>query len=115
MWAVLPLKDFVSAKSRLSGVLSPVERRRLFHAMVEDVLSVLSDSDLIDGVLLVSDDPTAALLAEHFTVELLDEPPVSGSEKHRQPLNAAVAAGCRPGVELVGEADILVHDNIPGH
>ena len=114
MWAVLPLKDFVSAKSRLSGVLSPVERRRLFHAMVEDVLSVLSDSDVIDGVLLVSDDPTAALLAEHFSVELLDEPPASGSEEYRQPLNIAVAAGCRRVVELVGETDILVlHADLP--
>ena len=37
MWAVLPLKDFVSAKQRLSGVLSATARRRLFHAMVEDV------------------------------------------------------------------------------
>ena len=40
VWALLPLKDFVNAKKRLSGVLSAAERRRLFHVMVEDVLDV---------------------------------------------------------------------------
>ena len=65
MWAVLPLKDFVSAKQRLSGVLSATERRRLFHAMVEDVLSVLIQAPSIVGIVIVSDDPTAALMARH--------------------------------------------------
>ena len=54
MWSVLPLKDFVSAKQRLSGVLSAAERHRLFHAMVEDVLSVLTQAPSIDGTVIVS-------------------------------------------------------------
>lgn len=68
VWAVLPLKDFVSAKQRLSGVLAAHERRHLFHTMVEDVLSVLAGHPAIEQVLVVSDDPSAALLAEHYGV-----------------------------------------------
>ena len=40
--ALVPLKDLVAAKSRLSGVLSPAERRSLAQAMVEDVLALSS-------------------------------------------------------------------------
>jgi len=111
MWVVLPLKDFVSAKQRLSGVLSAVERRRLFHAMVEDVLSVLSAAPSIDGVVIVSDDPTAKLMAEHYQVHLLDEP-----EAHQtlSPLNAAVSAGCEKVLALAGDVDICVlHADLP--
>ena len=111
MWVVLPLKDFVSAKQRLSGVLSAVERRRLFHAMVEDVLSVLSAAPSIAGVVIVSDDPTAKLMAEHYQVHLLDEP-----EAHQtlSPLNAAVSAGCEKVLALAGDVDICVlHADLP--
>lgn len=66
MWLVLPLKDFVKAKQRLSGCLSVSERRALFQHMVEDVLAVLSTMPEFERVLIVSDDPAAHLLAEHF-------------------------------------------------
>ena len=39
--ALVPLKDLVQAKSRLSGLLRPSERRALAQAMAEDVLAVL--------------------------------------------------------------------------
>jgi 2-phospho-L-lactate guanylyltransferase len=66
MWLILPLKDFVKAKQRLSGCLSISERRALFQHMVEDVLAQLSAVDEVDQLLIVSDDPAAHLLAEHF-------------------------------------------------
>jgi 2-phospho-L-lactate guanylyltransferase (CobY/MobA/RfbA family) len=80
---VLPLKDFINAKQRLSGILAAHERRNLFQAMVEDVLSQLTQCAAIDQVLVVSDDPTAELLAYkyHFTL-LKDE---------RAGLNSAVS------------------------
>ena len=66
MWLVLPLKDFVKAKQRLSGCLSISERRALFQHMVEDVLAELSAMCEVEQLLIVSDDPAAHLLAEHF-------------------------------------------------
>lgn len=64
--ALVPLKDLVEAKSRLSGLLSPAQRRALAQAMVEDVLCVLADHPDIASVTLVSDDPSAQMLATKY-------------------------------------------------
>jgi len=64
--ALVPLKDMVRAKTRLSGLLSPTERRALAQAMLEDVLALLQAHPLIEGVNLVSDDPSAHLLARQY-------------------------------------------------
>ncbi len=119
MWAVLPLKDFVSAKQRLSGVLSATERRRLFHAMVEDVLSVLTQAPSIDGIVIVSDDPTAALMAKHYAVTLISEPEQIAPAKLTSttilsPLNAAINAGCEHVLQLTDDTDIcILHADLP--
>ena len=118
MWAVLPLKDFVSAKQRLSGVLSATERRRLFHAMVEDVLSVLTQAPSIDGIVIVSDDPTAALMAKHYAVTLISEPAQAPAKLTSttilSPLNAAINAGCEHVLQLTDDTDIcILHADLP--
>ncbi len=41
MWAVIPIKNVNEAKHRLASVLSPNERRELFVAMFEDVLTTV--------------------------------------------------------------------------
>lgn len=64
--ALVPLKDLVLAKTRLSGLLSPSERRALTQAMLEDVLAVLAVHPEIQRVTLVSDDPSAHLLAGQY-------------------------------------------------
>lgn len=108
MWAVLPAKNFSYAKQRLAGLLTPEERRNLFHAMLEDVLSVLSEHPLIQGVVLVSDDPTARLLAEQYQVEYLDE-----SGLFAKGLNAVVQAAVqslsRRGIHEV----MVIHGDLP--
>ena len=70
VWALLPLKDLVKAKTRLSGVLAPHERRALAQAMVEDVISVLVTLEELEGILLVSDDPAAELLSHKYVLDL---------------------------------------------
>ncbi|MDG2046262.1 MAG: 2-phospho-L-lactate guanylyltransferase [Halioglobus sp.] len=62
--ALVPLKDLVLAKSRLSGVLTRGERGLLAQAMVEDVLAVLSCHKDIVRITLLSDDPGATSLAQ---------------------------------------------------
>lgn len=63
MHALIPLKDLVRAKTRLSGLLSSSERRALAQAMVEDVLACVSAHPAVEQLTLVSDDPAAPLLA----------------------------------------------------
>jgi 2-phospho-L-lactate guanylyltransferase len=64
--ALIPLKDLVRAKTRLAGLLSGSERRGLVQAMLEDVLTVLAVHPQIGRVVLLSDDPSAHLLAAQY-------------------------------------------------
>ena len=108
VWALLPLKDLVQAKSRLAGILAPHERRALAQAMVEDVLSALVSHTATGGVLLVSDDPAAALLAHRYDIELVQEKSLACSG-----LNGAIAAA----TDYLSNRDItdimVLHGDIP--
>lgn len=84
LWVVIPVKDLVNAKQRLSGVISPSERRALSQAMAEDMLDCLRRVDNLAGILIVSDDPGAELLAYCYGARVLKE------EGHSRGLNAAV-------------------------
>jgi 2-phospho-L-lactate guanylyltransferase len=92
--AILPLKDLVEAKSRLSGLLRPAERRSLAQAMVEDVLSTLVGHSQISAVTLVSDDPASALLANSYGIEHLPE----------------AALGCRGLNPVISKASYLLSE-----
>jgi 2-phospho-L-lactate guanylyltransferase len=108
MWALLPLKDLVQAKSRLSGVLAPHERRALAQAMVEDVLAALVGHGGLSGVLLVSDDPSAELLAHRYGVETIREEALGS-----RGLNGVVSAASRRLADA-GAGDIMVlHGDLP--
>ena len=74
LWAVLPVKNLVDAKQRLAGVLSPSERRKLFTAMLEDVLSALATCDDLTGVVVVTRDQEAQQLAGRYGTRVLIEP-----------------------------------------
>lgn len=80
---VLPLKNFIHAKQRLSGVLTANERHNLFQAMVEDILLQVSLCEQIDKVLIVSNDVVAELLAQKYNFDCIPERATG--------LNAAVA------------------------
>jgi 2-phospho-L-lactate guanylyltransferase len=108
LWAIVPVKDLVRAKSRLAGILAPFERRALAQAMLEDVLSVLVDIDQIAGVLLVSDDPSAELLSHKYAIETVTE-----SDLGCAGLNPVIAAATRLLRER-GVSDVMVvHSDIP--
>ncbi|MEM7022923.1 MAG: 2-phospho-L-lactate guanylyltransferase [Pseudomonadota bacterium] len=73
LWAVLPVKNLGDAKHRLSGILTASERRTLFAAMVEDVLSALAVCDDLAGVVVVTQDPQAHEMAARYGAQTLVE------------------------------------------
>ena len=75
MWAIVPIKTFDQAKKRLANVLSPDERRSLMLAMARDVLTALSNSHHLTGILIVSRAPEADALAQAFATERYAESP----------------------------------------
>jgi len=114
VWALLPLKDFVNAKTRLSGVLSAAERRRLFHVMVEDVLDVLASHPAIEQTLIVSDDPSASLMAEHYGVECWPESELVGPEG--EPVTGLTGVVDATAEQLAArgiESLLVIHGDLP--
>jgi 2-phospho-L-lactate guanylyltransferase len=66
LWAVVPVKERVSAKERLAPMLAPEVRQALALAMLEDVLEALSATPGIAGLLVVTVDPEARLVAVRY-------------------------------------------------
>ena len=72
-WALIPIKGFDRGKSRLSEVLSPLERAQLARDLFEHVVTVLRASTAIDRIAVVSDSMEARELAEHLGLEALSD------------------------------------------
>ena len=79
-WAIIPVKEGASGKSRLAGVLDGDERARLISAMLKHVVKVASASPEISRIFLVG--PSRHGMDE--TIPLLDDP--------GEGLNAAVTS-----------------------
>ena len=70
--AIIPVKTFSVAKTRLK--LSETQKEEICKAMLEEVLSTVSKSQLIDKIILVSKDETVLRLGRQFNpVEIFDD------------------------------------------
>ena len=76
--AILPVKRFELAKTRLRSALDPGARRALAQAMVADVLDALLGSAVLDGVVVVTNAGPVAELAGAAGARLLRDPHESG-------------------------------------
>lgn len=108
MHVLVPVKDQVLAKGRLSGVLAPNERRLLNQAMFEDVLSVVSRHRRVEKTVLVSDDPVATLLADKHAAELFS---VRGADARK--LNESLSTACKQLAERGVDDILIVHGDMP--
>lgn len=57
IWAIIPVKKFDTAKSRLASAMSDEDRRALALAMARDVATALKHAQTIARVVMVSDIP----------------------------------------------------------
>src|SRR5450755_3146159 len=73
IWAVIPVKEFDGAKHRLSGLLSPPERRLLAETMLTDMLDAVAGSRLLAGVMIVTLDPHATALGKKIGARIVTE------------------------------------------
>jgi 2-phospho-L-lactate guanylyltransferase len=72
LWAVVPVKERGLAKERLVPVLGPEQRQALALAMLEDVLSALTVTPGVAGILVVTVDPEASRLAARYGARLVE-------------------------------------------
>ena len=119
--AVVPIKRFKEAKTRLDSILTNDERYCLSRAMLADVLATLSNTPQISGTLVVTRDPEAKMMAESTGALVLDESATWGHNgsvlKAASLLQEAGYRGiiCIPGdVPLVTPAEIEHILNIHG-
>lgn len=108
--AVLPIKRFGAAKTRLSDALSPTARADLAAAMLADVLAALGRCERIERILVISGEPRAAAAAAAAAgvVELIDDPTDAGhSEAALLGVAAALAAGAGCAALLPGDCPLL--------
>jgi len=103
--AVVPVKGLSKSKSRLSSVLQPKERTELTMVMLQDVLSALTKSRMLDSVTVVSTDWRASRIARQFDVSFLQEGRTRG-------LNNAIRFVVRKR-GLSESALLIVHADLP--
>lgn len=108
-WALLPLKSFRSAKQRLAGVLTPLERQQLFRAMVDDVVATLTADPQIEQVWIVSDDPDAEQLAAQNGIQWVAESFFADA----QGLNGVVQQATKWLTEQGAQSLLIVHGDLP--
>jgi 2-phospho-L-lactate/phosphoenolpyruvate guanylyltransferase len=75
--AILPVKRFELAKTRLHEQLAPAQRRALAAAMVADVLDTLVETPGLDAV-VVTNEPAVASLASARGATVLEDGAESG-------------------------------------
>jgi len=85
IWAIIPVKEFDGAKHRLSGLLSPRERRVLAETMLTDMLDAVAGCRRLAGVVIVTLEPSAAALGERIGARILTE---GAREGHTGSVNA---------------------------
>src|SRR5260370_41584906 len=73
IWAVIPVKEFDDAKHRLSGLLSPPQRRLLAETMLTDMIAAVVGSRLLAGGMIVTLDPHATPLGQKIGASILTE------------------------------------------
>lgn len=104
--AVLPVKRFGQAKQRLGSQVAPGARVALAESMVEDVLSALRAVSGLHGVVVVTGEPRAAVLATGANVVVVEDKRDLG-QSH------AAALGVARAIELKAERVLLVPGDCP--
>ncbi len=78
IWAVVPVKEFHLAKTRLAPALSADQRHHLSAVMLRDVLTALRATPGLAGIRVVTRDPGAVRIAVEFGADVVPGPTVAG-------------------------------------
>ncbi len=115
IWVIIPLKPLNRAKSRLSNVLTPVQRQHLAETMFRHVLSVVRTVPQVIGTLVISRDSKALSIAREYDAKTVQE---TGAAELNPALTRAtqvVATWKGDGVlVLPGDLPLLTAEDVTG-
>jgi len=116
IWAVVPVKAFEAAKSRLAPDVSPAERERLAESMFQRVSAVLSRSPELSGVLVVTDSARVAAVADRLGVASLRDPEAAPTLAHciDHALEELRRRGATHGLVVVSDLPALADEDVQG-
>jgi 2-phospho-L-lactate guanylyltransferase len=105
VWALVPVKPLLRAKSRLAETLTPKQRSQLAETMLRRTLSTVQSVAEITGTLVISRDSHVLALARDYGVNTIQE---SGTPELNNALNRAtgVLSSWKASVVLILPADI---------
>jgi len=106
LFAIVPVKRFENAKTRLSSVLDKEDRVRLSTLMLDDTLRILSVAPSLSRVIIVSSDKRAHELATKHGVNFLNEEKEMG-------VNSAVALADSYCIREAADATIIIPHDLP--
>ena len=73
IWAIVPVKPFNRAKSRLSGELPPEDRELLAEGLLRRTIRLLHPLSMVQGILVISRDTKALSIARDLGAQTLQE------------------------------------------
>jgi 2-phospho-L-lactate/phosphoenolpyruvate guanylyltransferase len=106
VFAIVPVKRFENAKTRLSSVLDTDERIHLSLLMLEDTLHILSMASSLTRVVIVSSDKRAEELATKHGANFVNEETEDG-------VNSAVALADRYCIKEAADATLIIPYDLP--
>jgi 2-phospho-L-lactate/phosphoenolpyruvate guanylyltransferase len=105
-FAILPVKRFENAKTRLSSILDMDDRILLSSLMLEDTVKILSSVRSLTQVVIVSADRRAEEMATKHGVTFLREEKEKG-------VNSAVAMADLYSIREAAEATVVIPQDLP--
>lgn len=113
IWAVVPVKTLGQAKSRLSDTLSCDVRAQLARAMLEDVLDALVHARTLAGLVVVTADREATVLAARCGARVLADDATCGHTRAVMAAARRLEAEGREGMLTVpGDVPTLAPDEV---
>ena len=106
VFAIVPVKNFESGKSRLASLLTVEERIKLSELFLDCTLNTLTNTSVISNVVVVSSDKRAEAIAKIYNAKFLQE-------KKDQGVNAAVALADVYISEYAVDATIVIPQDLP--
>jgi 2-phospho-L-lactate/phosphoenolpyruvate guanylyltransferase len=105
-YAIVPVKRFENAKTRLSSMLDNDDRIRLSSLMLEDTLQILSVAASLTQVIIVSADKRAEAIATKYGANFLREEKEKG-------VNSAVALADIYCMKQTADATMVIPQDLP--
>jgi len=106
MWAIIPVKPLIRAKSRLSAILQPDKREELSRAMLEHTVNIVKKVPVIRDILVISRDSGVLALANKMDCQTVRE---SGTPE----LNDALTRATQAVVSRNADGVLVLASDIP--